>query len=301
MPQRIGFVTCVELGFACVQEIYELGGALDLVITLNDHRSRNKSGRVFMDEFCARHGAPLLKIGNINDATAVQAVRDYGLDWVLVVGWSQIARRPFLDSSGAGSLGMHPTLLPTGRGRAPIPWAILKGLTETGVSLFKLDEGVDTGPVAVQERLAIGHDETATTLYARVADAHRRLIARAWQQLVEGTLAFTAQDERLATVWPGRRDEDGEIRESMPCAAAGRLVRATTRPYPGAFLSRPQGRYRVWSGQTHAGRQVLEETRTDAAGHLWFPLRDGCFEATEWQIQAIDSSLDVAGAGRAAH
>ncbi len=302
MPQRIGFVTCVELGVACLQEIYALGGAVDVVITLNDHQSRHKSGRVFMDEFCVRHGAPLLKVGNMNDASSVQAVRDCGLDWIFVVGWSQIAQRAFLDASRAGSLGMHPTLLPSGRGRAAVPWAILSGLTETGVSLFKLDEGVDTGPVALQERLAIGHDETATALYARVADAHRRLIARAWPLLVEDTLAFTPQDDTLATVWSGRRDEDGEILDSMTCDAADRLVRATTHPYPGAFLSRPQGRYRVWSGHARVGRQFLEDMRTDSAGHLWFPLRDGCFEATHWQIQAFDSSHDVkAVAWRAAH
>ena len=99
---------------------------------------------------------------------------------------------------------MHPTLLPQGRGRAAIPWAILKALPETGVTLFQLDEGVDTGPIIAQKVLPIAANETATTLYERVADAHRSLIGQVWPNLPSGNVQRRIQDESQATIWPGR-------------------------------------------------------------------------------------------------
>jgi len=145
-----------------------------------------------------------------------------------------------------GAIGMHPTLLPQGRGRAAIPWAILKGLDRTGVTMFKLDAGVDSGPVIAQREVAIGPRETATTLYARVEAAHRDLMRVAWANLSAGRVTLTPQDESLATYWPGRMPEDGRLLPTMTVAEADRLVRAVTEPYPGAFIDGPDGRLRVW-------------------------------------------------------
>ena len=115
----------------------------------------------------------------------------------MIIGWSQIARDAVLAAPRLGVLGMHPTLLPVGRGRAAIPWAILKGLEKTGVSLFKLDAGVDTGPIGGQISLDVAAEETATSLYERVNAAHCGLIARCWPALMDGSLAFREQ-ERVA-------------------------------------------------------------------------------------------------------
>jgi len=78
-------------------------------------------------------------VNNVNDPEAVAAIRGFDLDWLLIIGWSQIARRPVLDATRRGALGIHPTLLPEGRGRAAIPWTLLKGLRESGVTLFQLE------------------------------------------------------------------------------------------------------------------------------------------------------------------
>src|SRR5690242_13717067 len=136
---RVGFVTCVQLGLSCMEAIYEVGGKLDLAITLHDETAVAKSGRIYLNEFCAARHIPLVKVRNINDADALAAIASAQLDWLFIVGWSQIARRDVLNAPRKGVLGMHPTLLPQGRGRAAIPWAILLGLPETGVTLFKLD------------------------------------------------------------------------------------------------------------------------------------------------------------------
>lgn len=277
---RIGFVTCVELGRACMEAVLADGGTFSLAVTLDDAVAPDKSGRITLDDLAERHEFPLLKVRNINDQEVIEALRDAALDWLLIIGWSQIARRDVLECSKQGVLGMHPTLLPEGRGRASVPWAILKGLSETGVTLFKLDEGVDTGPIVDQIRIPIEASESATTLYSKVADAHVELMRDVWPRLVSGGITLEPQDEERATCWPGRRPEDGELRpETMRGSDVDRFVRALSRPYPGAFVRLDDGRtLRIWDGRFE-GRSV--------PGSETFPVstRDGTYYATDFVLE----------------
>ncbi|WP_194860229.1 formyltransferase family protein [Dietzia sp. SYD-A1] len=270
---RFGFVTCVELGLSCIEEIFSVGGNLDLLVTLHDHKSATKSGRIYLDDIARHHGVPLVKVNHINDAEAVAAIRDAKLDWLFVIGWSQIASRDILDSTSKGVLGMHPTLLPVGRGRAAVPWAIIKGLPKTGVTLFALDAGVDTGPIVDQVEVPIAPDETATTLYAKVNEAHKTLIRKAWPALTTGRCDLRHQDEARATEWQGRRPEDGRITQSMTVAEVDKLVRGVTRPYPGAFWDEAGRRVRVWAGTKSAEKE----------GAMEIHLSDGCYFATDYE------------------
>lgn len=279
---RFGFVTCVQLGLACMDKIYDVGGKLDLVISLHDDLSSKKSGRVYVNDFCVNHGIDLLKIRSVNDIEAIEAVRTHEIDWLFIIGWSQIAKKAILNAPKRGCLGMHPTLLPEGRGRAAIPWAILKGLERTGVTLFKLDEGVDTGPILAQEVLPLSPHETATQLYERVANAHRTLIARIWEDLAEDKVMLKEQDNSLATEWPERRPEDGVLDFNMECAYVERLVRAVSRPYPGAFIHHQGVTYRIWRGKPHFGVKSDQKLTVDNQGRLWISLPDGLYEATKW-------------------
>jgi methionyl-tRNA formyltransferase len=276
---KFGFVTCVELGMACMREIYRIGGALDLAITLPDDFASNKSGRVCLDSFCREHAIPLCKGRSINDPAVIERIREAGIDWLFIIGWSQIAKAEVLAAPRLGALGMHPTLLPEGRGRAPIPWAILKGLDRTGVTLFRLDAGVDSGEIVEQIELPLAPNETATTLYQRVAAAHEELIARAWPKLLQGTCRFQPQDASKATIWPKRSPEDGALNREMDCVTADRLVRATTHPYPGAFFDTDGVRYRIWRGRAvpHASTQIPTESSPLVIG-----LRDGAYVALDW-------------------
>ena len=246
-PLRFGFVTCVQLGLSCMEEIEGAGGRLDAVLTIPDDKAPAKAGRVYVDAYCAARSIPLLKSKNVNDGDAVAWLRHQSLDWLFIIGWSQIARAEVLASVARGAIGMHPTLLPEGRGRAAVPWAILKELRETGVSLFKLDQGVDTGPIMAQERIPIAPRETATTLYAKVEVAHRSLMRRVWPLLVRDEVLLVPQDESRATVWPARTPADGRLDRAMRVVDADRLVRAVTHPYPGAFLDEGPTRWRIWS------------------------------------------------------
>jgi len=113
---RFGFVTCVQLGLSCMEAIYSTGNDLSLVISLKDNIAKKKSGRVYLDDFCASKSVDLLKVRNINEEDAVRVIKEKKLDWLFVIGWSQIAKKNVLEAPACGVIGIHPTLLPQGRG-----------------------------------------------------------------------------------------------------------------------------------------------------------------------------------------
>ena len=131
---------------------------------------------------------------------------------------------------------MHPTLLPRHRGRAPIPWTILTGLDTTGVTLFEItDPTADSGPIVGQVEVPIAPDETATTLYDQLADAHVELIRDVRAADRRRHRAAEPQDARRASSWPKRTPPDGIIDWETRAPYLYDWVRAQTRPYPGAF------------------------------------------------------------------
>lgn len=243
--KKIAFATCVQLGLSCVEEIYKIGGNLDLLITLNDDIAQNKSGRIYLDKFSDK--TEILKIKNINDKEVIDKLREKEIDWLFIIGWSQIAKEELLNTPQNGCIGMHPTLLPQGRGRAAIPWAIIKGLDKTGVTLFKLDQGVDTGEIIAQETVLLNESTTATDLYEKIDELHVKLISNHWENIINDKIILEIQDESLATIWEGRKPEDGLIKSEFSVRETDALVRAVTKPYPGAFYFKDGKKYVVWS------------------------------------------------------
>ena len=270
---KIGFVTCVQLGLSCMEAIYQAGGRLDLAITLSDDKAVQKSGRVYLDQFCIKQQIPLLKVRHINDVEVLESIKKMELDWLFIIGWSQIAGQAVLDAPKLGVLGMHPTLLPNGRGRAAIPWAILKCLDQTGVTLFKLDCGVDTGPIADQYVIPLSPDSSASELYSAVNEAHVQLIKRVMPKIIAGELTLQVQDDSLATIWPGRTPEDGEINFSGSVLDAERLVRAVTQPYPGAYFYEDGNKVIVWRA---AISKVIPQAK-------YLQFKDGYLTLLDWQ------------------
>jgi len=254
-----------------MEAIYEAGGKLDLAISLKDDMSRNKSGRVYIDEFCEKKNIKLIKVRHINDIETVTMINSCQIDWLFVIGWSQIAKSAVINAPRNGALGIHPTLLPEGRGRAAIPWAILKKLKKTGVTLFKLDAGVDTGPIINQIEIPLTADIDASTLYEKANKAHIELIHKTIPSLISGNIALTPQDNNKATIWPGRRLEDGCIDLRGSVWDAERLVRAVTRPYPGAFIDVGNERVVIWKAKV-----VSEATPLRC-----FKFKDGFLECLE--------------------
>jgi methionyl-tRNA formyltransferase len=196
-------------------------------------------------------GARVIHAADGNAPEVVAEIRDLDADHLFVVGWSQVCKPALLAAAGKGAIGFHPAPLPRLRGRAVIPWTILLDEKITGSTLFWLDEGVDSGPILAQRFFHLAPDETATTLYARHLQALGEVLAESLPRLAAGTAPRLPQDDRYATWCAKRGPGDGMIDWGQPSGTIERLIRAVTRPYPGAFTLDAAGRRLVvWAAES---------------------------------------------------
>jgi methionyl-tRNA formyltransferase len=239
------------------------GARIAGIVTLPGDPSPDRSGQCRFDDLAERLGARLIESEDVNDAATTRAVSEVSPDAIFVVGWSQLVREELIALAPQGVFGMHPTLLPRHRGRAPIPWAILAGLATTGVTLFEIvDPTADSGPIVGQVEVPIHPDDTASTLYKRLSDAHEDLIRECVPALIRGEAPRSPQDERRASAWPKRTPGDGIIDWYTRAPYLYDWVRAQTRPYPGAFTFLQDTRVVVWRAS------AVAETPPGAAGEV---------------------------------
>ena len=266
-PATFTFVTGHEFGeatFRAILGLPEYGTKLrcSLLACLDQAKSSVTVGYTDLGPFAAKSGVRVEYIRSIKTEAAQNLLRESAPDYLMIVGWSELAPSAILDipkskhrgvarhTASYGCIGMHQTLLPEGRGRAPIPWAIIKGLNRTGVTAFLLEEAADSGGIVDQFQIPIDSTETATTLFDKARMAHIELGARLGRRMATRALSWTEQDERLASTWPRRRPEDGRIDFSWTAVEIDRFVRALTPPYPGAFFLWANEKIRVHKVET---------------------------------------------------
>ncbi len=255
---RTVWVSFDVIGLDCLEVASASGAEIVGVVTLPGPVDPNRAGQCSFDEVATRLGAVLIETPDVNAPETVAAVAALEADVTFVVGWSQLVREAFLANAGSAVYGMHPTLLPRHRGRAPIPWAILSGLTKTGVTLFEItDPTADSGPIVGYVEVPIAPDETATTLFDRISEAHVELVREAVPLIIDGSAPRIAQDARRASSWPKRTPLDGIIDWETRAPYLYDWVRAQTRPYPGAFTWLGDEKIVIWKAlPVSAGQQA---------------------------------------------
>ena len=247
---RTVWVSFDTIGRDCLEAAADVGAEIVGVVTLPGPIDPNRSGQCSFDDVAARLGAVLHETRDANSGETLAAVGALDAELIFVVGWSQLVRDPFIALASEGVFGMHPTLLPRHRGRAPIPWAILTGLARTGVTLFEIADGnADSGSIVGQVTLDIAPEETATTLFERIAEAHVDLTRELVPRLLARTAPRTPQDPSRASSWPKRAPADGIIDWETRARYLHDWVRAQTRPYPGAFTFLGDDKVIVWGAR----------------------------------------------------
>lgn len=247
---RTVWVSFDTIGRDCLEAAAAAGAEVVGVVTLPGPIDPSRSGQCAFDGLAARLDAALIETRDVNALDTLNAVRKLEPELIFVVGWSQLVHDPFIAIAREGVFGMHPTLLPRHRGRAPIPWAILTGLARTGVTLFEIvDATADSGAIVGQIVVDIAPDETATSLFARLGDAHVDLTREFVPQLVARTAPRIPQDANRASAWPKRVPADGIIDWETRAPYLYDWVRAQTRPYPGAFTYLGEDKVIVWGAR----------------------------------------------------
>ena len=199
-----------------------------------------------------RAGIPILQPLKIRTAEFLQALSTWQPDLIAVAAYGRILHTPILRLPPMGCVNVHGSLLPKYRGAAPVQWAVINGETETGITTMFMDEGMDTGPMLLQERLDISPDDTAGTLAPRLAELGGRLLVDTIAQLKAGTLMPKKQDDEPATLAPLLKKEDGLIDWTMNATSLANRVRGLS-PWPGAYTFFGEERWNIWKAVSNEG------------------------------------------------
>ena len=179
-------------------------------------------------------GIPVLQPTKIRTEEFAAALKGYNPDLIVVAAYGRILPASILELPRLGCLNIHGSLLPRHRGAAPIQWAIIKGDTQAGVTIMQMDVGMDTGDILLPAAIPVNEDETAGSLFGRLAELGGATLIQALDLLRKDKLPPIHQDHSLATAAPPLTKEDGCLDWNKPAAELHCLIRGLD-PWPGAY------------------------------------------------------------------
>jgi methionyl-tRNA formyltransferase len=261
MPLRLVFMGTPDFAVPTLAEIVGRGHDVAAVYT----RAPKPAGRrglelqpTPVEREARRFGLPVLTPASLRTDDAQDAFRAHGADAAVVVAYGLILPKPVLDAVPLGCFNLHASLLPRWRGAAPIHRAIMAGDAETGAMVMKMAEGLDTGPIAMAERLAIAPDATTGDLHDELARRGAGLMVQALGALERGTLTPTPQPDAGVTYAAKISKDETRIDWSKPWRAVHDHIRGLS-PFPGAWFEMPEAAAPVRV-------KVLRTTRGEGSG-----------------------------------
>lgn len=232
---------------------------VEIVGVVTKGRSSFNADFQSLEPVAVQHGIPChLYSGNQEELEGwIEARRP---DVVYCIGWSHLLSPDLLRIPRLGVVGYHPAALPRNRGRHPIIWALALGLPETASTFFLMDEGADSGDILSQVSISITEEDDAASLYAKLAETAKQQIVEITSGFRDGTLKPVPQNHTLANYWRKRSKADGQIDWRMSARQINNLIRALTRPYPGAHCLYGDEEVKIWKSKVikAAGYEHLE-------------------------------------------
>lgn len=230
-------------------------------------------------------GIPVLQPERVKAPEVVEQLRALQPDIILVAAFGQIISKDILDIPPYGCINVHASLLPEYRGAAPIQWAILDGKTTTGITIMRMDEGIDTGDMICSLEIPITKEETGGSLHDKLAAAGGPLLLSAMEQIAEGTATYTAQNHEAHTYAKMLRKDLGKLDFTRPAEELERYIRGLN-PWPSAYTYKDGKTMKFWSASVSyetfdtcpCGTLVSVKD-----GMLWIMTGDGILQVMELQ------------------
>lgn len=201
-------------------------------------------------QLAVERGAPVLQPRKRTEL--LDAIAASGAELGVVVAYGRILPKAVLEAFPRGCINVHASLLPKYRGAAPIQWAVINGEPVSGVCIMQLDEGMDTGPVYASAEVELDPDETAGTLFERLAPLGAELLLEVIESMAAGTAVATEQDHAAATMAPMMKKADGQVDWSKDASAVSSHIRGVD-PWPGAFTSLNGDRLKLFGARVIDG------------------------------------------------
>lgn len=245
---RTVFFGTADFAVPCLMALLEAGHEVLAVVTQPDKPQGRGMQLAFspVKRAAERHGLPVLQPRRVRAAAFIAKMRDLQPDVLTLAAFGQIVPQELLDLPPLGPINVHGSLLPKYRGAAPIQRAIMAGEAETGVTTMWMAATLDTGDMLLARSLPIAPEDTAGTLFPKLAGLGADLLVETLQGLASNTLPRRPQDDALATYAPALTPEDGHLHWSEPALALHNRIRGVS-PRPGAFTEFNGRRVKVWA------------------------------------------------------
>ena len=234
--------------------------------------------------FAEERGIRVLQPKSIRTDDFLRELRELGPDIIIVAAYGKILPKSVLDLPELGCINVHASLLPKYRGAAPVNWAIARGEKVTGVTIMRMDEGMDTGDMLLAREVPIGDDDTGETLSVKLSAAGAELLVQSLDCLREGDVHPMKQDDSLATYAPMLKKEDGRIDWMKPAREIRDLIRGML-PWPGAFTFLEGKMLKIYRATISEGVGKGGEVVQAPKGVLRVVTGEGALDILELQLE----------------
>jgi len=233
-----------EIGYVCLEELIGYGTHVSALFT---HMDDPKEEVWFRrpKEIAEKNAIPVYTPESLKDPKWPEMIKSMGPDVIFSFYYRNMIPMDIIEIPRIGAFNLHGSLLPRYRGRVPVNWVIIKGEKKTGVTLHYMVEKPDAGDIIAQKEVDIAFDDTAKTLFLKMADAARELMRDILPHIEKGDFIRIPQTGE-SSYFGGRRPEDGIISWEKDNLSIYNLIRAVTHPYPGAFTYLDGKKLYIW-------------------------------------------------------
>lgn len=285
---RVIFMGTPDFAVKTLEKIIEAGHEVVLVVTQPDKpKGRGKMMQFPPVKECAlAHGVEVFQPARIREQECIEVLRTYQPDIIVVAAFGQILPKEILDMPQYGCINVHASLLPKYRGAAPIQWAVINGDEKSGVTIMRMDVGLDNGDMIAKEEVVLAADETGGSLFDRLAETGAALCVKTMSQIEEGNVTYTPQREDEATHVSMIHKELGRIDWTQSAEVIERLIRGLN-PWPSAYTILNGKTFKIWNasilaevGENEPGT-VIKVSRKE----MWVQTGAGVLALKEVQLE----------------
>lgn len=260
---KVIFMGTPDFSVGTLEAIIEAGHEITAVVTQPDKpKGRGKAMQFTpVKEVALAHGIPVYQPVKVKNPEFVETLDKIPADIIVVVAFGQIISKEILEMKKYGCINVHASLLPKYRGAAPIQWAVIDGEKESGVTIMRMDEGLDTGDMMLKTIVPLDEKETGGSLFDKLSNAGAALAVEALRKLEAGEITYEVQGETTTAYAKMLKKDFGNIDWNRSAVEIERLIRGMN-PWPSAYSHLDGKTLKIWAAETD------EETHPGSCGEI---------------------------------
>ena len=284
-----------EVGYLCLSHLLKCKANVVAAFTHQDNPNETQWFHS-VAALAKDNGIPVFYPESLKGPEWTGKIQDLKPDLIFSFYYRKMIPTAILDLAPLGAFNMHGSYLPKYRGKAPVNWAVLHGATQMGATLHYMVKQADAGDIVDQQAVTIGPEETAFQVMEKVQAAAVQVLERQLANLLTGKALRHPQDETQATYFSGRTPEDGRIHWDQSAQQIFNLIRAVTKPYPGAFFDVGEARMIVWWAKKMPALSGTKPGQVLSVSPLSIATGDGVLQITDYQwISRNSPACDIQG------